>query len=86
MPEVRQEAKARAESISRRFYGHTRHVVSETYLIDSTVVRSNECFGMPFLTVHMPRRESAGLSQPAASARNGRSAFTSDPGERLNAA
>jgi hypothetical protein len=31
------------------FYGHPWHVVSETYLIDSTVVRSNECFGMPFL-------------------------------------
>src|SRR5215212_1597987 len=42
--------------------------------------------GCPFLTVLMPRRQSAGLPQPAAGARNGRSAFTSDPEECLDAA
>jgi len=49
---------------------------------------------MPFLavaedvrsTVPMSRRQSAGLPQRAAGARNGWSAFTSDPGERLDAA
>jgi len=81
MPEIRQKAKARAESTSRRFYGHPWHVVSETHLIDSTLVRSNECFGTSFLTVPMPRKQSARLPQPAAGARNGRSAFTSDPEE-----
>src|SRR5688572_5436774 len=68
------------------FYGPPWHGVSETYLIDSTVVRSNERFGMPYLTGPMPRRQSAGLSQPVASASNGKSVFTSDPEEPLDAA
>jgi hypothetical protein len=94
MLEAGEKAKTRAESNSWRFYGHPWHVVSKIHLIDSTVVRSNERFGMLFLavaedvrsTVPIPRRQSAGLPQPAASARNGRSAFTSDSEQRLNAA
>ena len=68
MLEAGEKAKTRAESNSWRFYGHPWHVVSKIHLIDSTVVRSNERFGMSFLaaaedvrlTVPMPRRQSAG--------------------------